>query len=38
MDVTITAPGLDVSIETVAFLDGEEVSRRAWQETVPRSV
>jgi hypothetical protein len=38
MDVTITRSSYDVAIETVATLDGAEVSRRTWQESVPRSV
>jgi predicted acyl esterase len=38
MDVTITAAGLDVTIETVAGLDGAQVSHRTWQEFVPRPV
>ncbi len=38
MDVAITAPGLDVTIETVAALNGEHVSTRTWSEHVPRSV
>jgi uncharacterized protein len=37
MDIAITAPGLDVTIETVATLDGETVSTRTWSEHVPRS-
>lgn len=37
MDVTITRAGYDVVIETVATLDGAEVSRRSWRESVPRS-
>ena len=38
MDITITEPGLDVAIETVATLNGEHVSTRTWSERVPRSV
>ncbi|NYD41646.1 CocE/NonD family hydrolase [Nocardioides panaciterrulae] len=30
MDVTVTAAGLDVAIETTATLDGEQVSHRRW--------
>lgn len=37
MDVTITAAGLDVSIDTVATLDGDTVSHRTWHEVIPRS-
>ena len=37
MDVTVTADGLDVAIDTVATLDGEPVSSRSWREQVPRS-
>ena len=38
MDISITRAGLDVAIDTVASLDGEPVSHRTWQETIPRSV
>lgn len=38
MDIAITAPGLDVSIETVATLDGAVVSTRTWSEHIPRPV
>ena len=38
MDIAITAPGLDVTIETVATLNGDHVSTRTWSEHVPRSV
>jgi hypothetical protein len=37
MDITITRSSYDVSIETVATLDGAEVSRRSWWESVPRA-
>ncbi len=37
MNITVTRAGLDVSIGTVATLDGEPVSHRTWQETIPRS-
>jgi predicted acyl esterase len=36
MDVAISAEGYDVAIETVATLDGEEISRRTWREAIPR--
>ncbi|GAA1146784.1 CocE/NonD family hydrolase [Nocardioides aquiterrae] len=38
MDVTITGASYEVAIETVAALDGAEVSRRTWRESVPRAV
>jgi uncharacterized protein len=38
MDIAITRSGLEVAIDTVATLDGEPVSHRTWQETIPRSV
>ncbi|MGB0100557.1 MAG: CocE/NonD family hydrolase [Nocardioides sp.] len=37
MDITITAAGYDVAIDTVAILDGETVSSRTWRELVPRA-
>ena len=36
MDVSISAEGYDVTIETVATREGTEVSRRTWREMVPR--
>ena len=36
MDVDIGADGYDVSIETTADRDGEQVSHRCWREHVPR--
>jgi uncharacterized protein len=36
MDVEVTAEGYAVSIETVATHNGEEVSRRTWEEQLPR--
>ena len=35
MDLTITAEGFDVAIDTVATLDGERVSHRTWRERIP---
>ena len=35
MDVTVTATGLDVAIETWARLGDEQVSHRAWHERIP---
>jgi predicted acyl esterase len=37
MDITISRSSYDVSIETVATLDGAEVSRRSWRESIPRA-
>lgn len=36
MDVAVTADGYAVTIETVAEHDGDEVSRRTWEEWFPR--
>ncbi|MEZ5094214.1 CocE/NonD family hydrolase C-terminal non-catalytic domain-containing protein [Nocardioides sp.] len=36
MDVEVGAEGYDVTIETVATRDGEQVSRRSWTERIPR--
>ncbi|WP_028638058.1 CocE/NonD family hydrolase [Nocardioides sp. URHA0032] len=37
MDVAVTGSGYGVEIETVATLDGDEVSRRTWRESIPRA-
>jgi uncharacterized protein len=36
MDVAVAVDGYAVTIETVATRDGEEVSRRTWEEWFPR--
>jgi hypothetical protein len=38
MEVTITRRSYEVAILAYATLDGEEVSRRTWIESIPRSV
>jgi len=37
MDITITAAGYDVAIDTVATLGGEQVSHRTWRERIARA-
>jgi hypothetical protein len=36
MSLVVGEAAYDVEIETVAILDGTEISRRAWSESIPR--
>ena len=36
MDLTFSASGVDVAIDTWVSRNGDEVSHRTWRETVPR--